>query len=388
MGFFDKLREGLSRTKQQILSRFDEIVEFANVSAFIDTAVKRYSSGMNLRLAFAVAAFLEGHGRASNVTYSGLPASRYRPLVEKYLPRGAGALAGAAGGGRQRSLAERRAREAEGRSSVIRFRIPPDETIAFDDLVRGHVEIATSALGGDLVIVRSDGTPLYHFAVCVDDAEMAISHVIRGEDHLSNTPKHILLFQALGAPVPAFAHLPLILNPDRTKMSKRKSQTAVSDYLAQGFVPVAIVNHLALLGWASGSTEELFSLELGLALKKRGVITAKKGISFKPVGQLERLGARGIVVLHFAQRMGDGGFDLVVDRRRVERRRGDRGRHLGPFSLGRFNGEAAHHQSENEDRGGEDSRLRFVPEEGHLNCQHDEERDQHQAAFPFRQAGF
>jgi nondiscriminating glutamyl-tRNA synthetase len=159
------------------------------------------------------------------------------------------------------SAAERRAREAEGRTSVIRFRIPPDETIAFDDLVRGHVEIATSALGGDLVIVRSDGTPLYHFAVCVDDAEMAISHVIRGEDHLSNTPKHILLFQALGAPVPAFAHLPLILNPDRTKMSKRKSQTAVSDYLAQGFVPEAIVNHLALLGWASGSTEELFSLD-------------------------------------------------------------------------------------------------------------------------------
>ncbi|TAM71829.1 MAG: glutamate--tRNA ligase, partial [Chloroflexota bacterium] len=159
------------------------------------------------------------------------------------------------------SPAERRAREREGRRPVIRFRIPPDETVAFDDLVRGRVEIATSALGGDLVIVRSDGTPLYHFSVCVDDAAMAISHIIRGEDHLSNTPKHILLFQALGAPVPAFAHLPLILNPDRTKMSKRKSQTAVADYLAEGFLPEAIVNHLALLGWASGGTEELFSLD-------------------------------------------------------------------------------------------------------------------------------
>ena len=118
-----------------------------------------------------------------------------------------------------------------------------------------------SALGGDLVIVRSDGSPLYHFTVVVDDIAMDISHVIRGEDHLSNTPKHILLFRALGAEPPAFAHLPLILNPDRTKMSKRKSQTAVADYRAQGFVREAIVNHLALLGWSTGTDEEVFSLE-------------------------------------------------------------------------------------------------------------------------------
>ena len=118
----------------------------------------------------------------------------------------------------------------------------------------------TTALGGDLIIVRSNGTPLYHFTVCVDDADMAISHVIRGEDHLSNTPKHILLFRAMGAPLPQFAHLPLILNPDRTKMSKRKSQTAVADYRAQGYIPEAFVNFLALLGWApSGTEEEIFS---------------------------------------------------------------------------------------------------------------------------------
>ena len=96
---------------------------------------------------------------------------------------------------------------------------------------------------------------------CVDDAAMAITHVIRGEDHLSNTPKHILLFRALGAEVPEFAHLPLILNPDRTKMSKRKSQTAVADYIAQGFVQEAMVNFLALLGWASGTEEEIFTLD-------------------------------------------------------------------------------------------------------------------------------
>jgi nondiscriminating glutamyl-tRNA synthetase len=156
--------------------------------------------------------------------------------------------------------AERAAFEAEGRKPVVRFRIPPDRTIAFDDLVRGHVEIDTTALGGDLVIVRADGTPLYHFTVVVDDAAMAISHVIRGEDHLSNTPKHILLFEALGAPVPRFAHLPLILNPDRTKMSKRKTQTAVSDYRAQGFIPEAFVNYLAFLGWSTGTEEEVLSL--------------------------------------------------------------------------------------------------------------------------------
>jgi len=155
--------------------------------------------------------------------------------------------------------AERAAFEAEGRRPVVRFRIPAGRTVAFDDIVRGHVEIDTDALGGDLVIVRSDGTPLYHFTVAVDDAAMAITHVIRGEDHLSNTPKHILLFEALGVPVPRFGHLPLILNPDRTKMSKRKSQTAVADYRAQGFIPEAFVNYLAFLGWSTGTEEEVLS---------------------------------------------------------------------------------------------------------------------------------
>jgi glutamyl-tRNA synthetase len=109
--------------------------------------------------------------------------------------------------------------------------------------------------------VRADGTPLYHFGVVVDDAAMGITHVIRGEDHLSNTPKHILLFRALGYPVPIFAHLPLILNPDRTKMSKRKSQTAVADYVGEGFVREALVNYLALLGWSTGTEEEILSLD-------------------------------------------------------------------------------------------------------------------------------
>jgi nondiscriminating glutamyl-tRNA synthetase len=158
------------------------------------------------------------------------------------------------------TAAECAAFEAEGRKPVVRFRIPTDRLIVFDDIIRGHMEINTSALGGDLVIVRSDGNPLYHFTVAVDDAAMAISHVIRGEDHLSNTPKHILLFEAMGAPIPQFAHLPLILNADRTKMSKRKSQTAVMAYREEGFIPEAFVNYLSLLGWSTGTEEEVLSL--------------------------------------------------------------------------------------------------------------------------------
>jgi nondiscriminating glutamyl-tRNA synthetase len=155
---------------------------------------------------------------------------------------------------------QRRAHRAAGRRPAIRFRVG-EGSVAVHDLVRGEVVFDTRALGDDLVIVRSDGSPLYHFTVVVDDIAMRISHVIRGEDHLSNTPKHILLFRALGADPPAFAHLPLILNPDRTKMSKRKSQTAVADYRAQGYVREALVNHLALLGWSSGGDEEVFSLD-------------------------------------------------------------------------------------------------------------------------------
>src|SRR5919112_1659467 len=155
---------------------------------------------------------------------------------------------------------ERAAREAEGRRAALRFRVAAGK-VAWNDLVRGEVEIDTANIGGDFAIVRSDGTPLYHFVVVVDDAAMEMTHIIRGEDHISNTPKHILLFQALGHAVPAFAHLPLILNPDRTKMSKRKSQTAIADYRAQGFVPEAMVNFLALLGWSTGTEEEILSLD-------------------------------------------------------------------------------------------------------------------------------
>ena len=136
--------------------------------------------------------------------------------------------------------------EAEGRPGAIRFKVEP-EVVRFDDLVRGEVEF-DNALLGDFVIVRTDGVPLYHFTVVVDDEAMEITHVIRGEDHLSNTPKHIALIRALGYREPRFGHIPLILNADRSKMSKRKSQTSITAYREEGYLPEAFVNFIAFLG--------------------------------------------------------------------------------------------------------------------------------------------
>ena len=155
--------------------------------------------------------------------------------------------------------AERAAFEAEGRASVIRFKVEAGK-IRFDDLIRGEVEF-DNALLGDFVIVRGDGIPLYHFVVVVDDEAMEITHVIRGEDHLSNTPKHIALIRALGYREPAFGHIPLILNADRSKMSKRKSQTSMTAYREEGYLPEAMVNFLAFLGWSPGTEEEIFTLD-------------------------------------------------------------------------------------------------------------------------------
>jgi glutamyl-tRNA synthetase len=155
--------------------------------------------------------------------------------------------------------AERADLEAEGRPSALRFKVEP-EKVVFDDLIRGEVEF-DNALLGDFVIVRNDGMPLYHFVVVVDDQAMGITHVVRGEDHLSNTPKHIALIRALGYREPRFGHIPLILNPDRSKMSKRKSQTSITAYREEGYLPEAMVNFMAFLGWSPGTEEEVFSLD-------------------------------------------------------------------------------------------------------------------------------
>jgi nondiscriminating glutamyl-tRNA synthetase len=209
---------------------------------------------------------------------------------------------------------ERAARESHGRRGALRFRVPAG-VVAFDDLVRGRVEIDSANLGGDFVIVRSNGTPLYNFAVVCDDVGDEISHVIRGEDHISNTPKQILLSRALGHAVPAFAHLPLILNPDRTKMSKRKSQTAVSDYIAQGFLPEAFVNFLALLGWSTGTEEEILSLDEIAArftlehVQKGGAVFDRERLEWLNGQWIRRLGPDDLIarLWPFLQRELDAG---------------------------------------------------------------------------------
>ncbi len=152
---------------------------------------------------------------------------------------------------------ERRARAGE--RHVVRLRMP-DETLVVDDLIRGRVEFPADALD-DFVLVRSDGHPLYHFCVCVDDTDMAITHVIRGDDHLANTPKHVALFRALGAPIPKFAHLGMILGTDRKKLSKRHGAAAVEEWRDEGILPEALFNFLALLGWAPGGDREILTRE-------------------------------------------------------------------------------------------------------------------------------
>ncbi|MBI1871503.1 MAG: glutamate--tRNA ligase [Chlamydiae bacterium] len=154
---------------------------------------------------------------------------------------------------------EKKNYEREGRKSVVRFKVEPQK-VKIQDLVRGEV-IFDTALFGDFVIFKSDGFPTFHFAVAVDDGLMKVSHVIRGEDHLSNTPRHILLFQAMGFDVPQFAHLSMIMGPDGTRLSKRHGATSVGFYNQEGFLPEALLNYLTLLGWSSGDDQEIFSLE-------------------------------------------------------------------------------------------------------------------------------
>ena len=144
------------------------------------------------------------------------------------------------------------------KSFVIRFRVE-NKKIKFSDLIRGEIEFDTGLLG-DVVIAKNLEAPLYHFAVVVDDFEMQISHVIRGEEHLSNTPRQILIQQALGFYTPEYAHLPLMLNSDRSKMSKRQGDVAISDYHNAGYLPEALINFMVLLGWNPGTEKEVFSL--------------------------------------------------------------------------------------------------------------------------------
>jgi nondiscriminating glutamyl-tRNA synthetase len=148
----------------------------------------------------------------------------------------------------------------EGRPSVIRFKTPNNQKISFDDLIRGKIEIDSSTLG-DFIIAKSLDSALFNLTVAIDDAEMGITHVIRGEDHIPNTPKHILLIRAMGFSEPEYAHLPLILGTDKKKLSKRTGKTSLIDYMEDGYLPEAIVNFVAFLGWNPGTEKEIYSME-------------------------------------------------------------------------------------------------------------------------------
>ena len=171
---------------------------------------------------------------------------------------------------------------AAGEPHTLRFRIPERRQVVFQDQVYGKISLFSENIE-DFTLLRSDGSPTYHLSVVTDDQEMGISHVIRGGDHLSNTPKQILLHEALGNHAPVYAHLPLILGPDKKRLSKRNGAEAVLEYRNHGFLPAALCNYLALLGWAPGDDRELFSngelvksFDLGRVNKANAVFDRRK----------------------------------------------------------------------------------------------------------------
>ena len=201
----------------------------------------------------------------------------------------------------------------------------PDGRTVFHDLVHGAIDV-DHAIIEDFVVLRSDGHPTYHLSVVVDDVAMEITHVVRGDDHISNTPKQILIYEALGAPAPKFAHVPLILGPDKKRLSKRHGATSVGEYEKQGYLPEAMVNFLALLGWSPGSDEELFTRDELIARFALEGISGGNAV-FNP-DKLDWFNQQHIMRLSGAEILSRLGPDLVAaglvneamtDRARTER---------------------------------------------------------------------
>jgi len=167
----------------------------------------------------------------------------------------------------------------------------PQQEVKLYDLIRGEIQFDTSTIK-DQVLIKSDGSPTYSFACVVDDALMEISHVIRGEDHISNTPKQMIIYQALGFKVPKFAHLPLIMGADRARLSKRTGAVAVSDYRKEGFLPEAVVNYLMLLGWSPGNNQEV--INMGSATKKFSIKKINKAAAVFSLDKLKWINAQYI----------------------------------------------------------------------------------------------
>jgi glutamyl-tRNA synthetase len=213
----------------------------------------RQSERLHIYRAHALELMASGHAYHCFCTPGTLEADRAAALAAGRPPKYAGRC-------RQIPRDEARRRIETGETAVIRFRVPDNRDVSFDDAVRGTVTFHTDVIG-DPVLVRSDGVPAYNFAVVIDDALMEITHVIRGEDHVSNTPRQLLIFEAFGWRPPAFAHVSLVMGPDHSPLSKRHGATSVAEFRARGYLPEALTNYLALLGWSPGDGEELVPLD-------------------------------------------------------------------------------------------------------------------------------
>jgi len=213
----------------------------------------RQSERLHIYRAHAVELMAMGHAYHCFCSAEQLEADRQAALAAGRPPKYAGRC-------RQIPRDEARRRIEAGEPAVIRFRVPEHRDVRFDDVVRGAVTFNTDVIG-DPVIVRSGGVPAYNYAVVIDDALMEITHVIRGEDHISNTPRQLLIFEAFGWRAPVFAHVSLVLGPDHSPLSKRHGATSVAEFRARGYLPEALTNYLALLGWSPGEGEELVPLE-------------------------------------------------------------------------------------------------------------------------------
>ena len=213
----------------------------------------RQTERLNLYKQYTERLLAEGKAYYCYCTDEELEAERQELAARSQMPRYMGKC---------RSLTKEQAASYEraGRKPTVRFKVPAGRQIVVNDLVRGDVVFESDGIG-DFVIVKSDGIPTYNYAVVIDDALMRITHVIRAEEHLSNTPRQCLVYDALGFARPVFGHISLILGKDRTKMSKRHGATSVEQYRRLGYSPKGIVNFLALLGWAPNSEQEIFTIE-------------------------------------------------------------------------------------------------------------------------------
>ncbi len=218
-----------------------------------DAGPYRQSERLDLYGAHAARLIDAGRGYFCFCTPAQLNADRQAALAAAQPPKYVGRCRGL-------TIEEARRRRAAGEPAVVRFRVPEHRDITFDDAVRGPVTFNTVVIG-DPVLLRSDGHPAYNFAVVIDDALMRVTHVVRGEDHIPNTPRQILLYEALGWAPPVFAHLSLVLGPDHAPLSKRHGVTSVAEFRARGYLPEALVNYLALVGWSPGGGDEVLPLD-------------------------------------------------------------------------------------------------------------------------------